>query len=37
MGLFGGKPKLQPIDTETTYKNNITGCLEMYRNRNNFV
>jgi len=32
MGLFGGKPKLQPIDTEATYKNNITGCLEMYKN-----
>lgn len=32
MGLFGGKPKLQSIDTNTTYKNNITGCLEMYKN-----
>lgn len=32
MGLFGGKPKLQPIDTNATYTNNITGCLEMYKN-----
>lgn len=32
MGLFGGKPKLQPIDTTTAYKNNISGCLEMYKN-----
>ena len=32
MGLFGGKPKLVPIDTNTNYKNNISGCLEMYKN-----
>ncbi len=32
MGLFGGKVKLQPIDTNATYKNNITGCLDMYKN-----
>lgn len=32
MGLFSSKPKLQPIDTNTSYTNNITGCLEMYKN-----
>ena len=32
MGLFGGKPKLQPLDMNTSYKNNISGCLEMYKN-----
>ena len=32
MGLFSGKPKQLPIDTETKYKNNISGCLEMYKN-----
>ena len=32
MGLFGSKPKLQPIDTNTSYTNNVTGCLEMYKN-----
>lgn len=31
MGLFGGKPKTLPIDTETEYKNNIATCLEMYK------
>lgn len=31
MGLFGGKPKPVPIDTQTEYKNNITTCLEMYK------
>lgn len=32
MGLFASKPKLQPIDTNAAYKNNISGCLEMYKN-----
>ena len=32
MGLFSSKPKLQPIDTNVAYNNNITGCLEMYKN-----
>lgn len=32
MGLFGGKPKTLPIDTQTEYKNNIATCLEMYKN-----
>lgn len=31
MGLFGGKPKTLPIDTQTEYKNNIATCLEMYK------
>ena len=31
MGLFGGKPKALPIDTNTEYSNNIANCLEMYK------